>query len=130
MVLSRVLHLARRITAAGLRRGGDDYRPIAHSVGLTSIGGGYAAMADHTFGAPKNLLLVGIVLALIIILNRRLSPRTWHRLADRRWLPVTLRRRGSRSVCCRLTPPTNSSLIAILRRSMRPGHRAAEACCR
>ncbi len=22
-------------------------------VGLTSIGGGYAAMADHTFGAPK-----------------------------------------------------------------------------
>jgi hypothetical protein len=36
-------------------------------VGLTSIGGGYAAMADHTFGAPKNLLLAGIVLALIII---------------------------------------------------------------
>ena len=43
-------------------------------VGLTSIGGGYAAMADHTFGAPKNLLLAGIVLALIIILNRQRNP--------------------------------------------------------
>lgn len=48
-------------------------------VGLTSIGSGYAAMADHTFGAPKNLLLAGIVLALIIILNRQHRPA--HRLA-------------------------------------------------
>ena len=31
-------------------------------------------MADHTFGAPKNLLLAGIVLALIIILNRQRNP--------------------------------------------------------
>ncbi len=39
-------------------------------VGLTSIGGGYAAMSDNTFGAPKNLLLAGVVLALIILLNQ------------------------------------------------------------
>jgi len=43
-------------------------------VGLTSIGGGYAAMADHSFGAPKNLLLAGIVLAIIIVLNRQRNP--------------------------------------------------------
>ena len=28
-------------------------------------------MSDHTFGAPKNLLLAGVVLAIIILLNRR-----------------------------------------------------------
>lgn len=43
-------------------------------VGLTSIGGGYAAMSDNTFGAPKNLLLAGVVLALIILLNRQRNP--------------------------------------------------------
>ena len=43
-------------------------------VGLTSIGGGYAAMSDHTFGAPKNLLLAGVVLAIIILLNRQRNP--------------------------------------------------------
>ena len=31
-------------------------------------------MADHTFGAPKNLLLAGIVLAIIILLNRQRNP--------------------------------------------------------
>ena len=66
MVLSRVLHLARRIITPLVS--GVVVMIIGLSliqVGLTSIGGGYAAMADHTFGAPKNLLLAGIVLALI-----------------------------------------------------------------
>ncbi len=40
-------------------------------VGLTSIGGGYAAMNNHSFGAPKNLLLAGAVLVVIILLNRQ-----------------------------------------------------------
>jgi len=43
-------------------------------VGLTSIGGGFAAMANHSFGAPKNLLLAGIVLIVIILLNRQRNP--------------------------------------------------------
>ena len=43
-LLSR-FHLARRIiTAIGIRNCGDDYRPFFNSVGLTSIGGGYAAI--------------------------------------------------------------------------------------
>ncbi len=53
MVLSRILH------------GAPYHYPLVSGVvvmiiglsliqvGLTSIGGGYAAMADHTFGAPK-----------------------------------------------------------------------------
>ena len=32
-------------------------------VGLTSIGGGYAAIESNTFGSPKNLLLAGSVLS-------------------------------------------------------------------
>ncbi len=75
MVLSRILHLARRIITPLVS--GVVVMIIGLSliqVGLTSIGGGYAAMADHTFGAPKNLLLAGIVLALIIILNRQRNP--------------------------------------------------------
>lgn len=40
-------------------------------VGLTSIGGGYAAMNNHSFGTPKNLLLAGAVLVVIILLNRQ-----------------------------------------------------------
>ncbi|MDO7785536.1 solute carrier family 23 protein, partial [Escherichia coli] len=36
-----------------------------------SIGGGFAAMNDHSFGAPKNLLLAGAVLLVIILLNRQ-----------------------------------------------------------
>lgn len=31
-------------------------------------------MSDHTFGAPKNLLLAGVVLAIIILLNRQRNP--------------------------------------------------------
>ena len=75
MVLSRVLHLARRIITPLVS--GVVVMIIGLSliqVGLTSIGGGYAAMSDNTFGAPKNLLLAGVVLALIILLNRQRNP--------------------------------------------------------
>jgi len=75
MALSRVLHLARRVITPLVS--GVEVMIIGLSliqVGLTSIGGGYAAMADHTFGAPKNLLLAGIVLAIIIVLNRQRNP--------------------------------------------------------
>ncbi len=83
MVLSRVLHLARRIITPLVS--GVVVMIIGLSliqVGLTSIGGGYAAMADHTFGAPKNLLLAGIVLALIIIPQPPAQPVPAHRLAS------------------------------------------------
>ena len=75
MVLSRVLHLARRVITPLVS--GIVVMIIGLSliqVGLTSIGGGYAAMSDHTFGAPKNLLLAGAVLAVIIVLNRQRNP--------------------------------------------------------
>lgn len=75
MVISRVLHLARRIITPLVS--GVVVMIIGLSliqVGLTSIGGGYAAMSDNTFGAPKNLMLAGVVLALIILLNRQRNP--------------------------------------------------------
>ncbi len=75
MVISRVLHLARRIITPLVS--GVVVMIIGLSliqVGLTSIGGGFAAMSDHTFGAPKNLLLAGVVLAIIILLNRQRNP--------------------------------------------------------
>ena len=75
MVLSRILHLARRIITPLVS--GVVVMIIGLSliqVGLTSIGGGYAAMSDNTFGAPKNLMLAGVVLALIILLNRQRNP--------------------------------------------------------
>ncbi len=75
MVLSRILHLARRIITPLVS--GVVVMIIGLSliqVGLTSIGGGYAAMSDNTFGAPKNLLLAGVVLAIIILLNRQRNP--------------------------------------------------------
>ncbi len=31
-------------------------------------------MNDHSFGAPKNLLLAGVVLVVIILLNRQKNP--------------------------------------------------------
>ncbi|AMG31471.1 xanthine permease XanP [Grimontia hollisae] len=43
-------------------------------VGLTSMGGGYAAIEDGTFGDLKNLLLAGSVLAVIVLLNRIDNP--------------------------------------------------------
>lgn len=75
MVLSRVLHLARRVISPLVS--GIVVMIIGMSliqVGLTSIGGGYGAIADHSFGSPKNLLLAGIVLAVIIVLNRQRNP--------------------------------------------------------
>lgn len=75
MVLSRVLHLARRIITPLVS--GIVVMIIGLSliqVGLTSVGGGFAAMNDHSFGAPKNLLLAGAVLLVIILLNRQKNP--------------------------------------------------------
>ncbi|MDD1781765.1 uracil-xanthine permease family protein [Enterovibrio sp. ZSDZ35] len=43
-------------------------------VGLTSMGGGYAAIESGTFGDPKNLLLAGSVLGVIVLLNRINNP--------------------------------------------------------
>ncbi|QTF10507.1 uracil-xanthine permease [Brenneria izadpanahii] len=75
IILSRFLHLARRIITPLVS--GVVVMIIGLSliqVGLTSIGGGYAAMNNNTFGAPKNLLLAGIVLLVIILLNRQRNP--------------------------------------------------------
>lgn len=75
IVLSRVLHLARRVITPLIS--GIVVMIIGLSliqVGLTSIGGGYSAMSDNTFGAPKNLILAGIVLLVIILLNRQRNP--------------------------------------------------------
>ena len=74
MVISRVLHLARRIITPLVSGVVVIIGLSLIQVGLTSIGGGYAAMSDNTFGAPKNLLLAGVVLALIILLNRQRNP--------------------------------------------------------
>lgn len=41
---------------------------------LTSIFSGYAAMNDHSFGAPKNRLLASTVLVVIILLNWQRNP--------------------------------------------------------
>lgn len=38
--------------------------------GLISMGGGYGAMADGSFASPDNLIMSGLVLGLIILLNR------------------------------------------------------------
>ena len=39
-------------------------------VGLISMGGGFSAMANGTFANGENLMLSGVVLAIIVILNR------------------------------------------------------------
>lgn len=75
IILSRFLHLARRIITPLVS--GIVVMIIGLSliqVGLTSIGGGYGAMSDHTFGSPKNLMLAGAVLVVIILLNRQRNP--------------------------------------------------------
>lgn len=46
-------------------------------VGLISMGGGFGAMANGTFANGENLLLSGVVLAIIVILNR--IPLVWMR---------------------------------------------------
>lgn len=75
IVLSRGLHLARRVITPLVS--GIVVMIIGLSliqVGLTSMGGGYAAIENHTFGAPQNLLLAGVVLVVIILLNRQRNP--------------------------------------------------------
>ncbi|MGP3593836.1 nucleobase:cation symporter-2 family protein [Vagococcus sp. WN89Y] len=75
MIISRILPLARRIITPLVS--GVVVMIIGLSliqVGLTSVGGGFAAMGNNTFGAPKNLLLAGVVLAIIILLNRQRNP--------------------------------------------------------
>lgn len=75
IILSRVLHLARRIITPLVS--GVVVMIIGLSliqVGLTSIGGGYAAIENNTFGSPQNLLLAGSVLIVIILLNRQKNP--------------------------------------------------------
>ncbi|ASB02366.1 TPA: uracil-xanthine permease family protein [Proteus mirabilis] len=75
VLLSRFLHLARRIITPLVS--GIVVMIIGLSliqVGLTSIGGGYAAIESNTFGSPKNLLLAGSVLVVIILLNRQRNP--------------------------------------------------------
>lgn len=46
-------------------------------VGLISMGGGFTAMANGTFANGDNLLLSGVVLAIIVLLNR--IPVVWMR---------------------------------------------------
>jgi len=48
-------------------------------VGLISMGGGYTAMANGSFANGENLLLSGVVLAIIVAINR--VPVTWMRSA-------------------------------------------------
>lgn len=82
ILLSRVLEYARRIitplvsgivvTLIGL---------TLIQVGLVSMGGGYAALGDGTFGSLDKLALAGTVLGLIVLLNRAKNPSyAWRRL--------------------------------------------------
>lgn len=72
IILSRFLHLAQRIITPLVS--GIVVVIIGLSlipVGLVSIGGGYNAINNHSFGSPLNLLLAGSVLLTIILLNRQ-----------------------------------------------------------
>lgn len=75
ILLSRVLEFAQRVitplvsgivvTLIGL---------TLVQVGLVSMGGGYAALGDGTFGSLDKLALAGTVLAIIVLLNRSRNP--------------------------------------------------------
>ncbi|ENQ4670733.1 uracil-xanthine permease [Vibrio cholerae] len=75
ILLSRVLQFAQRVitplvsgivvTLIGL---------TLVQVGLISMGGGYTAMADGSFGSLDKLALAGTVLAIIVLLNRAHNP--------------------------------------------------------
>ncbi len=75
ILLSRVLQFAQRVitplvsgivvTLIGL---------TLVQVGLISMGGGYVAMADGSFGSLDKLALAGTVLAIIVLLNRAHNP--------------------------------------------------------
>ncbi|MEO1523327.1 MAG: solute carrier family 23 protein, partial [Cyanobacteria bacterium J06633_2] len=70
MIFSRFIHLAQKIitplvtgtvvTLIGL---------TLINVGITSMGGGFAAKGDGTFGSPQNLGLAFLVLIVILVLN-------------------------------------------------------------
>lgn len=70
IILSRFLHLLRRVisplvsgivvTLIGL---------TLIKIGLTSVGGGYGALGDGSFGSLQNLALAGTVLGIIVIMN-------------------------------------------------------------
>ena len=95
--LSRVLEHARRIitplvsgivvTLIGL---------TLIQVGLVSMGGGYAALNEGTFGSLDKLALAGTVLGLIVILNRSKNPEdnrvTWAEFKE--CAPVMVRSTG------------------------------------
>lgn len=49
-------------------------------VGVTSLGGGFEARANGTFGSPQNLLWAGIVIVLIVMLNS--SKSEWLRMTS------------------------------------------------
>ncbi len=113
---------------AGFRRGGDDYRPVADS-GRTDLhrrrlrGDGRPHL-----GAPKNLLLAGIVLALIIILNRQRNP--YLRIAS---LVIAMAAGYLAAWFLDMLPantaPTNSSLITVRRRSIMASASTGVCCC-
>ena len=44
-------------------------------VGMVSVGGGYGARADGSFGSPQNLGLAALVLVVILVFNTSRSPR-------------------------------------------------------
>ncbi|MDP8983587.1 MAG: purine permease [Pseudomonadota bacterium] len=44
-------------------------------VGMVSVGGGYGARADGTFGSPENLGLAGLVMVVILVISASRSPR-------------------------------------------------------
>lgn len=44
-------------------------------VGMVSVGGGYGARADGTFGSPENLGLAGLVMVVILMFSASRSPR-------------------------------------------------------
>ncbi len=75
ILLSRVLQFAQRVITplvSGIVVTLIDLTLV--QVGLISMGGGYAAMADGSFGSLDKLALAGTVLAIIVLLNRAHNP--------------------------------------------------------
>ncbi len=80
IIVSRCLHLIRRVITPLVT--GVVVLLIGLTlikVGLISMGGGFAAMKDGSFGSLHNLCLSGIVLVAIVLLQRSRNP--WLRLS-------------------------------------------------
>ncbi|MCD8547997.1 MAG: purine permease [Aeromonadaceae bacterium] len=80
VVVSRCLHLVKRVITPLVT--GIVVLLIGLTlikVGLISMGGGFAAMQDGSFGSGENLLLSGVVLLSIVLLQR--SKNGWLRLS-------------------------------------------------